>query len=191
MIIVLASKSPRRRQLIESLGWPAECVDCNADEYVDPNLPVSQVAEAIARKKAAAVDTAALGSDRMLVTADTIVALDGQVLGKPADRDAAVAMLRSLSGRRHEVYTGVCLVWQGRTTSFTERTDVVFRPLTDSEIEHYVDTCHPFDKAGAYGIQEWIGMVGISRIEGCYYNVMGFPTARIYTEILRLTSDES
>ncbi|MCR5821526.1 MAG: Maf family protein, partial [Bacteroidales bacterium] len=173
------------------LGWPAECVDCNADEHVDPNLPVSQVAEAIARKKAAAVDTAALGSDRILVTADTIVALDGQVLGKPADRDAAVAMLRSLSGRRHEVYTGVCLVWQGRATSFTERTDVVFRPLTEAEIEHYVDTYRPFDKAGAYGIQEWIGMVGISRIEGCYYNVMGFPTARIYTEILRLTSDES
>lgn len=188
MIIVLASKSPRRRQLIESLGWPTECIDCNADEHVDPALPVSRVAEAIACKKAAAVDTAALGSDRMLVTADTIVALDGMALGKPADRDAALAMLRSLSGRRHEVYTGVCLVWQGSSIAFTERTDVVFKPLSEAEIEHYVDTFRPYDKAGAYGIQEWIGMVGVSRIEGCYYNVMGLPTARIYTEILRMTS---
>lgn len=119
----------------------------------------------------------------MVVTADTVVVLDDQVLGKPHSHDEASAMLHQLSGRVHQVYTGVCLRSPQRTLSFTERTDVHFRPLSDKEILYYIDTFKPYDKAGAYGIQEWIGMIGIERIEGCYYNVMGLPLTRLYREL--------
>ncbi|MCR4659458.1 MAG: Maf family nucleotide pyrophosphatase [Bacteroidales bacterium] len=185
MRIVLASASPRRRQLIATLGWPVSVVQVQASETVPQGLPVSQVAEQIAQQKTAAFDHSQLEPDQLLVTADTIVALDGQVLGKPANRSSAIAMLQKLSGHRHTVYTGVCLSQAGRQTSFTESTEVYFKPLTTSVIEYYVDNYKPYDKAGAYGIQEWIGYVGVSRIEGCYYNVMGLPTARLYDEIVR------
>ena len=166
--------------MLAQTGLEVECVSVEVDEHLTSPLPPSEVAEHLARRKAAAFPKEKIDKDCVLVTADTTVVLDGHVLGKPADRDEAVAMLRSLSGREHTVYTGVCLRSQDDEVSFSESTAVHFRRLTDEEIYHYVDNYRPYDKAGAYGIQEWIGMVGIERIEGCYYNVMGLPVARLY-----------
>ena len=180
MRLLLASKSPRRRQLVAEMGLPVECVTIDVDEHLDSPLPSDKVAEHLARRKAAAFPKEKIDDDSVLVTADTVVVLDGQVLGKPVDRDEAVAMLHSLSGRCHTVYTGVCLRSKNNEVSFTESTTVCFRELSEKDIEYYVDIYRPYDKAGAYGIQEWIGMVGVERIEGCYYNVMGLPVARLY-----------
>ena len=129
--------------------------------------------------------------DEVLVTADTVVVLGNQLLGKPHSREEASDMLHNLSGRAHQVYTGVCLRSAERSIAFTEGTDVHFRQLTDDEIDYYIDVYKPYDKAGAYGIQEWIGMIGIERIEGCYYNVMGLPLARLYRELVLLTGKEA
>lgn len=183
MKLLLASKSPRRRQLLSQLGYPIEYITLDADEHLSSPLPACEVAEHLARRKAAAFPASKLKADEVLVTADTVVVHNGQVLGKPADRDEAVAMLHSLSGDKHTVYTGVCLRSSEREISFTESTYVFFRTLSDTDIDYYVDNYRPYDKAGAYGIQEWIGMVGVSRIEGCYYNVMGLPVARLYERL--------
>lgn len=177
--LLLASKSPRRRQLLQQLGYPLRFIDINVDETLHQSLPAEQVAETLARRKADGYDTTLLRPDEILVTADTVVVHNSFVLGKPQDRDEAIAMLQALSGDVHTVYTGVCLKSTQRTQSFTEATQVYFKQLSLQEIEHYVDHYKPFDKAGAYGIQEWIGMVGIERIEGCYYNVMGLPLAHL------------
>lgn len=183
MRLILASKSPRRRQLISQLGFDVTITDLSVDETIDPATPIAMVAETIARRKASAYPVASLAADEVLVTADTVVALDGQKLGKPQDRNEAILMLQRLSGRGHQVYSGVCLCDGEVSRSFTETTDVYFRNLRHEEIEHYVDTYRPFDKAGAYGIQEWIGMVGIERIDGDYYNVVGLPLFALYREL--------
>ncbi|MBR4505590.1 MAG: septum formation protein Maf [Bacteroidales bacterium] len=183
MKLLLASKSPRRRQLLSQLGYPIDYITLDTDEHISSPLPAAEVAEYLARRKAAAYPTEKLKDDEVLVTADTVVVHNGQVLGKPATRDDAVAMLHNLSGDKHTVYTGVCLRSIVKDISFTESTDVYFRHLTDKDIDYYVDNYRPYDKAGAYGIQEWIGMVGVSRIEGCYYNVMGLPVARLYERL--------
>ena len=183
MRLLLASKSPRRRQLLGELGLPVEFISLDVDEHVPSGTPAANTAELLARRKAEACPKEMIDDDTILVAADTVVVLGEKVLGKPANRNEAFAMLRALSGNRHQVYTGVCLRSASRTISFTEKTDVFFRTLTDKEIEYYIDNYKPYDKAGAYGIQEWIGMVGISRIDGCYYNVMGLPVARVYEEI--------
>lgn len=180
MRLLLASKSPRRRQLLSELGYPIEFITIDVDERLDEPVATDRVAETLARRKAAACPEMMLGEGDVLVTADTVVVHRNQVLGKPKDRDEAVAMLRSLSGDRHTVYTGVCLRSKEKEVAFTEATDVVFRQLDDDDISYYVDKYRPYDKAGAYGVQEWIGMVGVSRLEGCYYNVMGLPVARLY-----------
>ena len=185
MKLLLASKSPRRRQLLSQLGFPVSFVDIDVDEVVEPDTSVDYIAASLALLKARGY-TAPLADDEILVTADTIVAHRGDVLGKPHDRQQAIEMLRSLSGDRHTVYTGVCLKSMRRQTVFTEKTDVVFRNLSDITILQYVDQGNCYDKAGAYGIQEWIGMVGVERIEGCYYNVMGLPLSRLYTELQQL-----
>ena len=186
MRLLLASKSPRRRQLLAELGYPVEIISVDVDEHVPQSLPAAEVAEHLARRKAAAFPLNTIAGDEVLVTADTTVVLDHAVLGKPADREEAARMLHSLSGRTHIVYTGVCLHTAHKGVSFTEATTVHFAALTDAEISYYIDNYRPYDKAGAYGIQEWIGMVGVSRIEGCYYNVMGLPLARLYRELKAL-----
>ena len=210
MKLLLASQSPRRRQLLAQLGYPLECISLDVDEHVPDGIPAAEIAEMLACRKAAAFDLSTsnfqfpISDDIVLVAADTVVVLDNQPLGKPASRQQAIDMLHALSGRHHSVYTGVCLrpltqtIKQLNTQTikqssnqaiihhFSERTDVHFRPLTDDEIIHYVDTYKPFDKAGAYGIQEWIGMIGISRIDGCYYNVMGLPLAALYSHLQTL-----
>ncbi len=180
MRLLLASKSPRRRQLLSELGYPVEFITIDVDESLEQPVAADQVAETLARRKAAAYTLQSLAEDDVLVTADTVVVHRNQVLGKPHSRDEAMAMLRSLSGDRHTVYTGVCLRSRRQEVSFTEATDVVFRQLDEEDIAYYVDKYQPYDKAGAYGVQEWIGMVGVSRLEGCYYNVMGLPVARLY-----------
>ena len=182
MQLLLASKSPRRRELLSQLGMPYSIVNIDVDEKLTAPVPASQVAESLSLLKTGGYDKELAEGD-ILVTADTVVVLNDQVLGKPHSREEAVAMLNSLSGKAHQVYTGVTLRNSKETRSFTECTHVYFKNLTLSEIEYYVDTYKPFDKAGSYGIQEWIGMVGIERIEGCYYNVMGLPVARLYEEL--------
>lgn len=182
MHLLLASKSPRRRELLANLGIPFTIVDIDVDEKLTTPVPASQVAESLSRLKADGYQQE-LRIGEVLVTADTVVVLHDQVLGKPHSREEAVAMIQALSDKSHQVYTGVTLKSADGICSFTECTDVHFRQLTDSEIAYYVDTYKPFDKAGAYGIQEWIGMVGIEGIDGCYYNVMGLPVARLYKEL--------
>ncbi len=186
MRLLLASKSPRRRQLLAELGYPVEIVNIDVDEHLECPLAACDVAEHLARRKMQAYPVEQLAADAVLVTADTVVVHEAEVLGKPHSREQALDMLGMLSGRVHQVYTGVTLRGSVSLRSFTEKTDVVFRPLTKAEMEYYVDVYKPYDKAGAYGIQEWIGMVGIARIEGCFYNVMGLPVARLYKELERL-----
>lgn len=182
MKILLASKSPRRRQLVSQLGFDVEIVDVDVEECVPPNTPVELIASSLALVKAKGYSRP-LADGEVLLTADTIVVHRDAVLGKPHSRQEAVEMLKSLSGDMHTVYTGVCLKNSERHVVFTERTAVVFRPLSDETVRYYVDQGTCMDKAGAYGIQEWIGMVGVERIEGCYYNVMGLPLSRLFKEL--------
>lgn len=181
--IILASNSPRRRELLGGLGYTYEVrVLDGIDESYPESLRGSDVAAYISRVKADAYRET-MGDDELIITADTIVCLDDKVLGKPADENEAVAMLRSLSGRTHQVYTGVTIVTVEESSTFVSRSDVTFAALTEEEIGHYVSQYRPMDKAGAYGIQEWIGYVGVERIEGSYFNVMGLPVQRLYTEL--------
>ena len=178
--ILLASGSPRRRELLAMIAPDfAVAPGRDVDESYPSDIPAEKVAEYLSKVKADAyIDL--LADDEIIITADTVVIIDGRILGKPAGRDDAVAMLRSLSGRRHKVVTGVTVTARDRSISFDETTVVEFAPLSDDEIDAYVDTFRPYDKAGAYGIQEWIGAVGIKGIEGCYYNVMGLPVHTLY-----------
>lgn len=183
MKLILASNSPRRRELLGGLGYPYEVrVIEDIDESYPETLSGSEVAAYISRAKAEAYRTT-MADDEVVITADTIVCLDDKVLGKPADEAEAMAMLRNLSGRVHQVYTGVTIMSLERESSFVSRTDVTFASLTEEEILHYVTHFRPMDKAGAYGIQEWIGYVGVERIEGSYFNVMGLPVQRLYSEL--------
>lgn len=187
MKLLLASQSPRRRQMLAELGYPIEFISLDVEESMPDGMAANEVAGYLSRLKAAAYPAERIESDQVLVTADTVVVHQGNVLGKPHDREEALQMLRALAGDRHGVYTGVCLRTRTRETSFIECTHVQFAPLGEEELAYYVDTYRPFDKAGAYGIQEWIGMVGITAIEGCYYNVVGLPVARLYSELKKLS----
>jgi septum formation protein len=184
--LILASNSPRRRQLLSDLGLAYEVRLREVAEDFPPHLVRGEVAEFLARHKASAY-LPDLAPDELVITADTIVCLDDDVLNKPADAAEAVAMLTRLQGRAHEVFTGVCLrSGDGREVVFSDQTTVHFRPLSRTEIEHYVAHYQPFDKAGAYGAQDWIGMVAITRIEGSYFNVMGLPVHRVWRELVAL-----
>ena len=181
--IILASNSPRRRELLAGLGIDYDVrVLPDIDESYPHDLPASQTAEFIARKKAEAYK-AVMHTDELVITADTVVIVGTQVLGKPHDAADAARMLRLLSGSTHQVITGVCLVSAHSMRSFSVTTDVTFKELTEEEIEHYIEVYRPFDKAGAYGIQEWIGYIGVTGLNGSYFNVMGLPVQRIYTEL--------
>ena len=183
--LILASNSPRRKELLAGLGYPYEVrVLDDIDESYPDTLRGSEVASYISRMKAEAYRPT-MADDELVITADTIVCLDDRVLGKPADETEAIGMLRSLSGRTHQVYTGVALTTREEQTAFVSCSHVTFAQLTEEEIQHYVAHYRPMDKAGAYGIQEWIGYVGVERIEGSYFNVMGLPVQRLYTELKR------
>ena len=184
--IVLASNSPRRRELLAGLGIAFDVnVLPGISERYPAHLPATAIAEYIAAEKAEAY-LGVMGEDDLVITADTIVIVDGHVLGKPHDEAEACAMLRQLSGKTHQVVTGVCLTTSSGQRRFSVTTDVTFATLTDDEILHYVSTCRPFDKAGSYGIQEWIGYIGVTALRGSYFNVMGLPVQRIYTELKQL-----
>ena len=178
--IILASNSPRRKELLSRLGVPFEVrVLKDIDESYPETTPVSEVAQFIAGKKAD-VYRLVMGDDELIITADTVVIVGNEILGKPADADDAARMLRALSGRTHQVTTGVCMVAKDQDRRFSVTTDVTFKQLTDEEINYYIQTYKPYDKAGAYGIQEWIGCIGVTGLSGSYYNVMGLPIQRIY-----------
>ena len=186
MKLLLASNSPRRRELLGLLDVDFEIVAPRPVEEIYPaDLPAEEVAPYLSALKASAYADLPKG-DKIVVTADTVVVCDGQILGKPKDRDEAIAMLHLLSGKTHKVVTGVTLMSEDQTVTFAETTLVTFDSLSDEMIETYVDRYRPFDKAGAYGIQEWIGCVGIRGINGCYYNVMGLPLHALHTHLRQL-----
>jgi len=180
--LLLGSASPRRKELLSQLGFPITQVVINADEDHPSELKGKEIAEYIALQKAKAY-TQSLMPNQLLLTADTVVWSQNMHLAKPKDEEQAKQMLTSLSGNTHEVFTGVALRSSKHIHCFSERTKVHFRPLKEEEIDYYIAHYRPFDKAGAYGIQEWIGMVGIERIEGCYFNVVGLPLQRLYAEL--------
>ena len=197
--IILASNSPRRKELLAGLGLDFEVrTQPGLDESYPDGLPTEEIAQYISRKKAAAYT---LGADELLITADTIVCLDDEVLGKPTDEADAARMLRKLSGRTHQVVTGVTLTYNAqspmvngqcsmsnerRQHSFSSVSHVTFAELTEAEIDYYVTHYRPLDKAGAYGIQEWIGYIGVTSLQGSYFNVMGLPVQKLYTKLKEL-----
>jgi len=181
--LILASNSPRRNELMNGLGLKYSVkILKDVDESYPEKLKGSEVALYVASKKAEAFRKHLKKND-LVITADTIVCMDDQVFGKPSDREEAIGMLQALSGRSHWVYTGVCLTGSKSQRSFTAATEVFFATLTEEEILWYVEHYKPFDKAGAYGVQEWIGFVGVERISGSYFNVMGLPVHKLYTEL--------
>lgn len=184
--VILASNSPRRKELLGGLGIGYEVKTMpDIDESYPDGLCMEEVPVYIARSKADAYRPL-MEPDELIITADTIVWLDGVVMGKPKDEEEACDMLRRLSGQTHQVVTGVCLTTIDRQQSFATVTDVTFDRLTEEEITHYVSRYQPMDKAGAYGIQEWIGYVGVRSIKGSYFNVVGLPIQRLYQELKRL-----
>ncbi|WP_207425470.1 Maf family nucleotide pyrophosphatase [Pedobacter sp. SYSU D00535] len=184
--VILASKSPRRQELLKLLGIDFRVILRDVDESFPRGLTPAEVAVYIAEKKAHAFDDA-LTENEVVITADTIVCIDDKILGKPESAEEAFNVLSLLSGRKHEVITGVALLRNGKLSSFYETTEVYFLSLAPEEISYYIDTCKPFDKAGSYGIQEWIGLMGIEKIVGSYSNVVGLPTHRVYQELLKLS----
>ena len=183
--LILASASPRRQQLMKDAGFTFEVWLKNVEEKYPQELHWENVPEYLSKVKASAFREE-LKADEVLITADTVVCIHDRILGKPADRKEAISMLQELSGNRHLVVTGVSVTTRTEQLSFSSRTDVFFKRLSNEEIEFYVDTYKPFDKAGAYGIQEWIGYIGIERIEGSFYNVMGLPIQRLYETLRKL-----
>ncbi len=176
--LVLASNSPRRQQLMRDAGFEFTVKVKDTNEDFPKTMPAFEVPEYLARKKAEAFREEL--NSQIILTADTIVVIDDEILNKPEDTLEATLMLKKLSGRQHQVITGVCLMTKENTESFIDVANVFFRDLTDLEIEYYIKTCRPFDKAGAYGVQDFIGMVGIHRMEGSYFTVMGLPIHKVY-----------
>lgn len=182
--IILASGSPRRQELMKELGIQFETIVKNdVDETYPPTLNPKHVAEYIALQKSRAYAAEVMQGNTLVVTADTVVVCDTRIMGKPFNAKEAVSMLRTLSGKTHRVVSGVALTSADKQVSFSVKTKVTFRTLDDRDIRYYVEHFRPLDKAGAYGIQEWIGLVGIDHIEGSYHNVMGLPTQRLFAEL--------
>ncbi len=184
MHIILASNSPRRRELLAGLGLDFEVrVFKDIDEHYPADMPVDQIPMFLSKQKAKAY-LPDIQENELVITADTVVVVDQMVLGKPKDREEACVMLRMISGRTHQVVTGVCLTSCSFQRSLSVTTDVTFKNLSENEIAYYVDHYKPYDKAGAYGIQEWIGYIGVTSLRGSYFNVMGLPVQRIWQELL-------
>lgn len=176
--LIVASNSPRRHQIIREAGFRFDVQVLDVDESIGEGVPANEVAEFLARKKNKAY-RAVLG-DEIVLTADTVVIMNDHVLGKPATASEAQMMIRALSGQTHEVVSGVCISSVDKVISFSDTTQVTFEPIRREEIDYYINNYQPFDKAGSYGIQEWLGMIGIRSIQGSFYNVMGLPIHKVY-----------
>lgn len=179
--LILASSSPRRQFLMKEAGYAFRVESPEHDERFPDFMPAEMVPRFLAEEKAKTFLPRL--TDEIVITADTVVILGGHILNKPADREEAIRMLSQLAGHTHKVITAVCLLSRDKQDLFDDKTRVTFRKLTPAEIEYYVDTCKPFDKAGAYGAQDWLGMVGIERIAGSYFTVMGMPMHKVYTHL--------
>ncbi|MBX7093810.1 MAG: Maf family nucleotide pyrophosphatase [Flavobacteriales bacterium] len=187
--VVLASKSPRRQELLRGLDIDFTVRTMEVDETFSPELKREEIALYLSAKKTFAFRES-MADDELIITSDTIVCLEDHVLNKAADKNEAVTMIRQLSGKKHSVYTGVTLMTKTKIHSFFGETEVWFKELSLREIEYYVEKYKPFDKAGAYGIQDWIGFIGISRINGCYYNVMGLPLQLLYENLIDFLNED-
>lgn len=187
--VVLASKSPRRQELLKGIGVDFTVLTKDVDESYPSRLPLLDVAPFLSLKKAKAFEDNELPENFMVITADTVVIAENEILGKPKDRNDAFRMLRLLSGKTHKVVTGVTIHTKDFTKTFSVVSKVTFDCLDNQEIEYYVDGYEPYDKAGAYGIQEWIGYIGVSSVEGSYFNVMGLPTHKLYTVLKNIHQD--
>ncbi len=185
--LILASRSPRRQMLLRGLDLIFEVKVKNTKEVYPPEMPFEDVPEHLAGLKASAFDKEALGKNDVLITADTIVVLDGEIIGKPKNKTAAKQMLMRLSGKEHTVITGVCLTGKEHQSCFSARSEVLFRELNKQDVDYYVEEYNPLDKAGSYGIQEWIGYIAIEKISGSFYNVMGLPTQMLFEELIKFT----
>ncbi len=186
--IILGSKSPRRKQLLEDLGLSFELRTIEVEEEYPAHLKGDEVALFLSELKAKAF-LGRIKDDELLITSDTIVCLGKEVLGKPKDAEEAFQTLSSLSNKSHRVITGVSFLYQNKLHSFTESTEVHFRALSEEEIWYYIENYHPFDKAGSYGIQDWIGKIAVEYIRGSYYNVVGLPVVKLYAELKKLASN--
>jgi septum formation protein len=185
--IILASRSPRRQQLLKELGLTFEVAKREWSEEFPGHLKGEEIALYVASAKAETFGSE-INDNEIVITADTIVWCDNQVLGKPVDRNDAIRIIREISGNTHQVITAVSLLSSAKQTTFCSLTEVTFSELSDEEIEYYIDKCNPYDKAGAYGIQEWIGLAACTRIEGSYFNVMGLPIEQVYHELQKFIS---
>ena len=182
--IILGSKSPRRKYLLEELGIKFEIRTVDCEELFPTNLKPFDVAQYLAKLKAEA-QRSDLQKNEILITADTVVDVDEMIMNKPADRNEAYDMLKKLSGRNHYVHTGICISSWEKQADFCETTKVTFHDLTDEEIYQYIDRCQPFDKAGSYGIQEWMGYAGMKKVDGDFFSVMGLPLQLLYRQLNR------
>ncbi|MCS7004435.1 MAG: Maf family protein [Cytophagales bacterium] len=180
--LILASASPRRKEILQQAGFSFSIRKKNIEESYSPSLHPLEVPTFLAKKKAESY-AHELSPNEILITADTVVILENQILGKPQNKQEAFQMLTRLSGKKHAVVTGICLSSYLHQHTFDQITYVYFKPLSQAQIEYYIEHYSPFDKAGAYGIQEWIGLIGVSRIEGCFYNVVGFPIQKFCDEL--------
>jgi septum formation protein len=178
--IILASKSPRRQELLRGMGVEFSILTKETDESFPSDMLLDEVPQYLSLQKSLAFSDDELPANYLLITSDTVVICEGEILGKPKDKADAVRMLQLLSGKTHHVVTGVTVRSAEKTESFAVRSNVTFAQLDEEEIDYYIEHCKPYDKAGAYGIQEWIGYVGISGLEGSFYNVMGLPTRKLY-----------
>jgi len=187
MEIILGSASPRRKELLKQMGFDFSILISDVEEIFDPATPPENVASVLAKLKAQSLKNK-LTPGQLLICCDTTVILNNEVLGKPKSKNEATETLRSLSGKRHEVISAVCMIYGDKTIEFKDSTSIEFKTLKEGEIDFYIAEYQPFDKAGSYGIQEWIGHIGIFKIEGSYTNVMGLPTQLLYKEIQKLKS---
>lgn len=183
--MILASQSPRRKQLLQMAGYDFKVVPAHIDEDNVPQLSIDEYPQYLAKQKAMVIKKQF--PNELIIAADTIVVLKGRIINKPKDEDEAIRMLQDLSGNRHVVISGVCVSKGNKAIVFNDKTDVYFAKIDTSEIAHYVKKYKPFDKAGAYGVQEWMGLVGIEKIEGSHYNVMGLPVHKVYRAIRELS----
>ena len=187
MEIILGSASPRRKELLKQMGFDFIVQISDVEEVFDPSTPADEVASVLAKLKADAIKSN-LHSEQLLICCDTVVIMNDEVLGKPESTYEAKETLKKLSGAKHEVISAVCMIHNGETIQFKDSTRIEFKILSEAEIDYYIHKYKPFDKAGSYGIQEWIGHIGVSNIEGSYTNVMGLPTQLLYQKIQKLKS---